>query len=115
MSCALTTVADLPSERRPEPDVPPPPPGIWPLAAGAGPSVRATIGLQGGPAAGRPLDAPPLVGVGLSLVAIALYLAPLPEWADPIKVVAMGIALVLTVATGIDYAVRARRWSRPAR
>ena len=75
MSCALTTVAVLPSERRPEPHVPPRPPGSWPLAAGAGPSVRATIGLQGGPAAGRPLDAPPLVGVGLSLVAIALYLA----------------------------------------
>lgn len=49
------------------------------------------------------------------VVAIALYLAPLPDWADPIKVLAMGIALVLTVATGIDYAVRARRLSRGSR
>ena len=48
------------------------------------------------------------------VVAIALYLAPLGDWADPIRVIAMGIALVLTVVTGIDYAVRARRLSKEA-
>ena len=66
-------MADLPSERRPEPDVPPPP-GTWPLAAGAVRAYRAAIGQRGGPADGRSLDALPLVGVGLSLVAIVLYL-----------------------------------------
>ena len=48
------------------------------------------------------------------VIAIALYLAPLGDWADPVRIVAMGIALVLTVVTGIDYAVRAWRLSRSA-
>lgn len=48
------------------------------------------------------------------VVAIALYLAPLGDWVDPFRVIAMGIALVLTVVTGIDYAVRAWRLSRGA-
>jgi CDP-diacylglycerol---glycerol-3-phosphate 3-phosphatidyltransferase len=48
------------------------------------------------------------------VIAIALYLAPLGDWADPARIVAMGIALVLTVVTGIDYAVRAWRLSRSA-
>ena len=43
------------------------------------------------------------------VVAIALYLAPLPDAFDPIRVIAMGIALVLTIVTGVDYAVRAWR------
>jgi len=43
------------------------------------------------------------------IVAIALYLAPLPDAIDPLRVLAMGIAVVLTVVTGIDYAVRAWR------
>ena len=46
------------------------------------------------------------------VIAIALYLAPLGEWADPLRVIAMGIAVVLTVVTGIDYAIRAWRMSR---
>jgi CDP-diacylglycerol--glycerol-3-phosphate 3-phosphatidyltransferase len=48
------------------------------------------------------------------VIAISLYLAPLDAWADPIRVVAMGRALVLTVVTGIDYAGRAWRLSRAA-
>ena len=49
------------------------------------------------------------------VIAIALYLAPLAAWADPVRVVAMAIAVTLTVVTGIDYAVRARRLTREAR
>lgn len=49
------------------------------------------------------------------VIAIALYLAPLGEWADPLRVIAMGIAVVLTVVTGIDYAIRAWRMSRGQR
>jgi CDP-diacylglycerol--glycerol-3-phosphate 3-phosphatidyltransferase len=48
------------------------------------------------------------------VIAIALYLAPLGEWADPVRIVAMAIAVALTLITGIDYALRARRMSREA-
>jgi CDP-diacylglycerol---glycerol-3-phosphate 3-phosphatidyltransferase len=41
-------------------------------------------------------------------IAIAMYLADLPwAWWDVTRMVVMGVAVVLTVVTGIDYAVRA--------
>lgn len=43
------------------------------------------------------------------IIAIGLYLLPLPAALDPLLWVAMGIALVLTMATGVDYVVRALR------
>ena len=49
------------------------------------------------------------------VIAIALYLAPLGEWADPLRIITMGIAVVLTIVTGIDYAMRAWRMSRAQR
>lgn len=42
-------------------------------------------------------------------VAIGLYVLPLPEVADPVRWVTMGIAVVLTIVTGFDYVVRALR------
>lgn len=42
-------------------------------------------------------------------VAIGLYVLPLPAVVDPVLWVVMGIALVLTVVTGVDYVVRAMR------
>lgn len=66
---------DDPVQRRPRPDVPPPPPGAWPLRAPGPPP-----GLASGPdraddqTGGTFIVAPPLVGVGSSLVAIGLYL-----------------------------------------
>jgi CDP-diacylglycerol--glycerol-3-phosphate 3-phosphatidyltransferase len=42
-------------------------------------------------------------------VAIGLYVLPLPAAADPVLWSAMGIAVVLTVLTGVDYMVRALR------
>ena len=42
-------------------------------------------------------------------VAIGLYVLPLPAAADPVLWVVLGIALVLTVVTGVDYVVRALR------
>lgn len=43
-------------------------------------------------------------------VAIAMYLADVPwQWWDSLRGVVMGVAVVLTVATGVDYAIRA--WS----
>lgn len=43
------------------------------------------------------------------VVAIELYLLPLLLAAHPVRWVAMGIAVALTVITGIDYVVRALR------
>ncbi|WP_425466476.1 CDP-diacylglycerol--glycerol-3-phosphate 3-phosphatidyltransferase [Prauserella muralis] len=43
------------------------------------------------------------------VVAIGLYLLPLPDAAEPVRWALMGFALLLTVATGLDYVVRAVR------
>jgi CDP-diacylglycerol---glycerol-3-phosphate 3-phosphatidyltransferase len=43
------------------------------------------------------------------IVAIGMFLLPLPGWFDPIEWTAMIIALVLTVVTGVDYVIRAIR------
>ncbi|MGH3431528.1 MAG: CDP-diacylglycerol--glycerol-3-phosphate 3-phosphatidyltransferase [Thermocrispum sp.] len=43
------------------------------------------------------------------VLAIGAYLLPLPDYMDPARWTLMGIALVLTVATGVDYVVRALR------
>jgi CDP-diacylglycerol--glycerol-3-phosphate 3-phosphatidyltransferase len=42
-------------------------------------------------------------------IAIGLYLLPLPVALGPLREVALGIAIVLTLATGIDYVLRAWR------
>lgn len=41
------------------------------------------------------------------IAAIVAYLLPLPAGADPVRWVLMGVALVLTVVTGVDYLIRA--------
>jgi CDP-diacylglycerol--glycerol-3-phosphate 3-phosphatidyltransferase len=43
------------------------------------------------------------------IVAIGLFVMPLPAAFDPLLWVVMGVALVLTVATGLDYVFRALR------
>ncbi|SFQ06510.1 CDP-diacylglycerol--glycerol-3-phosphate 3-phosphatidyltransferase [Amycolatopsis arida] len=43
------------------------------------------------------------------IVAIVLYLLPLPAGADPVRWALMGVAVALTVATGVDYVIRALR------
>lgn len=49
------------------------------------------------------------------VVAIACYLAPMPDGFAAVRMTIMGIALVLTVATGVDYLVRAVRLRSRAR
>lgn len=49
------------------------------------------------------------------IVALALYLAPLPDGFTVVRMTVMGIALVLTVATGLDYLIRAVRLRSKAR
>ncbi len=45
----------------------------------------------------------------VQVLAIGLYLLPLPSWLAPVAVVFMGTAVVLTVVTGVDYVIRAVR------
>ncbi len=49
------------------------------------------------------------------IAAIVLYLLPLPDGVEPVRWVLMGFALVLTVATGLDYVFRAVKLRRTAR
>ncbi|WP_043109284.1 CDP-diacylglycerol--glycerol-3-phosphate 3-phosphatidyltransferase [Paraoerskovia marina] len=54
----------------------------------------------------------------LQTVAITLYLLPLfvlPDWIGWAAAAFMGAALVVTVATGLDYAAQGRRISREAK
>jgi len=67
-------VSDHPAERRPDPDVPPPPPGEWPLGATPTRPAGGFPDLHDGPTDGAFLLRRPLAGVGLSLAAIGLYL-----------------------------------------
>jgi len=45
----------------------------------------------------------------VQVLAIGLYLLPLPSLVAPVAVVLMGAAVILTVVTGIDYVIRAVR------
>jgi CDP-diacylglycerol--glycerol-3-phosphate 3-phosphatidyltransferase len=45
----------------------------------------------------------------VQIVAIGLYILPMPGWFHPVAVVTMAVAVALTVVTGLDYVVRAIR------
>ena len=49
------------------------------------------------------------------MVAILMYLLPLTGWLVTAREVVMGVALLLTIGTGIDYVTRAMRLRRAAR
>ena len=58
------------------------------------------------------------IKTSIQAVALVLYLLPLPWWTDIFAAVVMGLALVITVATGLDYirdAVALRRKARAGR
>lgn len=48
------------------------------------------------------------------ILAICLYLAPLSDAWDALRVVTMAVAVMLTIVTGVDYAVQAWRLRRRA-
>lgn len=50
----------------------------------------------------------------LQMIAISLYLLPLPAGWDPVAVAVMAVAVAVTVLTGIDYVLKARRLSAVA-
>ncbi|MET1071027.1 MAG: CDP-diacylglycerol--glycerol-3-phosphate 3-phosphatidyltransferase [Umezawaea sp.] len=45
----------------------------------------------------------------VQILAIGLYVLPLPSFLTPVATVLMGAAVVLTVVTGVDYVIRAVR------
>ncbi|HWC83765.1 MAG TPA: CDP-diacylglycerol--glycerol-3-phosphate 3-phosphatidyltransferase [Pseudonocardiaceae bacterium] len=51
----------------------------------------------------------------VQVVAIGLFVLPLPAGFDPVLWVLMGVAILLTVVTGVDYVVRAVRLRSGAR
>jgi len=68
--------------------------------------LRSVKGTQG--------ESMPASGLGKAktasqLVAVTLYLLPLGSWADGLKLVLLIVAVVFTVASGIDYFVPLRR------
>ena len=50
----------------------------------------------------------------LQIGAITLYLLPLPEELEPLRVSLMALAVAVTVVTGVDYVFRALRLRRAA-
>ena len=47
-------------------------------------------------------------------VGMGMLILPLPQWVWPVEWIVVGAAVVLTVFTGIDYLVKARRAARTA-
>jgi CDP-diacylglycerol--glycerol-3-phosphate 3-phosphatidyltransferase len=52
------------------------------------------------------------VKTALQALAITMYLMPLPAWARPVSMSVMVVAVVVTVVTGLDYAVKVVRIMR---
>src|SRR6266699_214261 len=45
----------------------------------------------------------------VQIVGIGCYLLPLPDWFDVVRWIVIGVAVMLTVVTGVDYVIRAIR------
>jgi len=124
---------DLGTFRVPEPDRPPPPAGVWPVAPSALPRPGAADGWASGPTAGaRGRGVVPSAGgasIGLSFGAIGVYLGGQillqflmgiglvgtglirPELLDPSQSNALLLALVVASQTvGLVFAVVLVRW-----
>ncbi len=54
------------------------------------------------------------VKTALQTLALGLYLLPLPGWFFPVEVTVMAVAVIVTVATGVDYVLSAIRLRRGA-
>jgi CDP-diacylglycerol--glycerol-3-phosphate 3-phosphatidyltransferase len=68
--------------------------------------LRVVLGLQG---RSMPASRAAKLKTTLQLFAITLYILPLGDWADGLKLTVLVVALVLTVYTGLDYAMQAGR------
>jgi CDP-diacylglycerol--glycerol-3-phosphate 3-phosphatidyltransferase len=71
--------------------------------------LRVVLGLQG---RSMPASRAAKLKTTLQLFAITLYILPLGGWANELKVTVLAVALVLTVYTGLDYAMQTGRRTR---
>ena len=71
--------------------------------------LRAVLGLRG---RSLPASRAAKVKTTLQLLAITLYILPLGEGADALRLSALITALVFTVYTGVHYVVQAVAWLR---
>jgi CDP-diacylglycerol---glycerol-3-phosphate 3-phosphatidyltransferase len=71
--------------------------------------LRVVLGLQG---RSMPASRAAKLKTTLQLLAITLYILPLGDEANGLKLSVLIVALVLTVYTGLDYAVQAGRRAR---
>jgi CDP-diacylglycerol--glycerol-3-phosphate 3-phosphatidyltransferase len=74
--------------------------------------LRVLLGLRG---RSMPASRAAKVKTTLQLLAITLYLLPLGDWAEGLKLTVLILALVLTVSTGALYVVQAMAVRRDAR
>lgn len=70
-------------------------------------ALRALLGTRG---RAMPASGPAKLKTLLQVLAIALYLLPFGSGAGPAKLTVLVIAVVLTVATGLDYLAKAVGW-----
>lgn len=71
--------------------------------------LRAYLGFRG---RSMPASRGAKVKTTLQLIAVTLYILPLGEGADAVKLSALAAAVLLTVATGVAYGVDAWAWAR---
>ena len=71
--------------------------------------LRVVLGLRG---RSMPASRAAKLKTTLQLLAITLYILPLGDEADALKLAVLVVALVLTVYTGLDYAMQAGRRTR---
>ena len=71
--------------------------------------LRVVLGLQG---KSMPASRAAKLKTSFQLLAITLYILPLGDWADGLKLAVLIVALVLTVSTGVVYALEALGWHR---
>ena len=66
--------------------------------------LRVVLGLKG---RSMPASRAAKVKTTLQLLAITLYILPLGDWADELRLAVLIVALVLTISTGVLYVVQA--------
>lgn len=74
--------------------------------------LRAYLGMRG---RSMPASRGAKVKTSLQLLAVTLYILPLGEGADAVKLATLLAAVALTVLTGVAYLVEARAWMRGRR
>jgi CDP-diacylglycerol---glycerol-3-phosphate 3-phosphatidyltransferase len=72
-------------------------------------ALRVVLGLRG---RSLPASRGAKAKTGSQILAITLYILPLSAGADPVRLAALAVALLLTVVTGVHYGAEAFAWLR---